>query len=278
MDVHIAIIKNIRNTTALRRQANVPAVSPWLLRLFTGYARRYMQRSFHAARLLRAGSPPQASDMPLVVYCNHPSWWDPLLCLVLAQRYFPERTHYAPIAASALAHYRFFARLGFFGIATDTRQGATTFLRVGQAIAQRPGTVLWITPEGQFTDPRQRPVQLQPGLGHLARRLTCGAFVPLALEYPFWEERFPEALACFGEVVMVDQIQPRRAEDWTALLAHRLEATQDRLAEAARRHNREAFETLLRGHAGIGGVYDLWRALRARLRSEAFQKAHGRGD
>ena len=276
MDVYTVLTHHTRHTTASRPA--LPAVSPWLLPLFTRYARRYVQRSFHAVRLLRAGPPPQLPERPMVVYCNHPSWWDPLFCLLLAQRYFPARTHYAPMAAEALARYRFLARLGFFTLATGTRQGATTLLRVGQALARQPQTALWITPEGQFTDPRQRPIQLQPGLGHLARRLNAAAFVPLALEYPFWEERFPEALACFGDIVLIDQRTPRSARDWTALLARQLEATQDRLAEAARRHDREAFETLLRGRAGIGGVYDLWRRLRAWRRGEAFQHAHGRED
>lgn len=276
MDVYALLTHRIRHTTASR--PSLPAVSPWLLRLFTCYARRYVQRSFHAVRLLRAGQSPQLPERPMVVYCNHSSWWDPLLCLLLAQRYFPARTHYAPMAADALTRYSFLARLGFFGLATGTWQGAATLLRVGQALARQPQTALWLTPEGQFSDPRQRPVQLQPGLGHLARRLTTVAFVPLALEYSFWDERFPEALACFGEVMLVDQLPPRRARDWTALLARQLEATQDRLAEAARQRDREAFETLLRGRVGIGGVYDLWRRLRAWRHDEEFQKAHGRED
>ena len=276
MDVYAVLTHRIHHTAASRPA--LPAVSPWRLRLFTHYARRYVQQSFHAVRLLRAGQPPQLPERPMVVYCNHPSWWDPLLCLLLAQRYFPARTHYAPMAADALARYRFLARLGFFGLATGTRQEAATLLRVGQAIARQPQTALWITPEGQFTDPRQRPVQLQPGLGHLARRLTGAAFVPLALEYPFWEERFPEALACFGDVVPVDQLPSHSAGDWTTLLARQLEATQDRLAEAARRRDPEVFETLLRGRVGIGGAYDLWRRLRAWRRGAAFQQAHGRED
>jgi hypothetical protein len=182
------------------------------------------------------------------------------------------------MAAEALARYHFLARLGVFGLAPGTWQGAATLLRVGQALARQPQTALWITPEGQLSDPRQRPIQLQPGLGHLARRLGTAAFVPLALEYPFWDERFPEALACFGEAVLIDQLPSRRARDWTALLASRLEATQDRLAEAACRRDTEAFETLLRGRAGIGGVYDFWRRLCAWRRGETFQAAHGRAD
>ena len=64
---------------------------------------------------------------------------------------------------------------GLFGLATGTRQGAATLLRVGQALAQQPQTALWITPEGS-SPIRGSAVQLQPGLGHLARRLTAAAF------------------------------------------------------------------------------------------------------
>ena len=66
---------------------------------------------------------------------------------------------------------------------------------------ERPDAALGITPEGRFSDPRERPVRLEPGLAHLARRLDRGVFLPLALEYPFWQERTPEALACFGAPV-----------------------------------------------------------------------------
>jgi 1-acyl-sn-glycerol-3-phosphate acyltransferase len=199
-----------------------------------------------------------------------------LLCLFLARHCFPEHTHYGPIAAQALARYRFFSRLGFFGVIPGTRQGAATFLRVSRAILQQPGTVLWMTPEGQFTDPRQRPVRLQTGLGHLARHLDHGILVPLALEYPFWEERFPEVLLGFGAALQTDHHQGRSAAEWTTLLAHSLEATQKQLADAACQRHPQAFTLLLRGRAGIGGVYDRWRAMRAWLGGERFHQAHGR--
>jgi hypothetical protein len=176
-----------------------------------------------------------------------------------------------------LARYRVFARLGFFGIESGTRNGAATFLHVGGAILSQPQAVLWITTEGQFTDPRQRPIRLKPGLGHLARGIGVGALLPLALEYPFWEERFPEALVRFGELVWIEDGAARDAA-WTTLLEQRLEATLDALALEACQRQREAFEVLLKGSAGLGGVYDLWRLRRARLRGEAFRHEHGVAD
>jgi 1-acyl-sn-glycerol-3-phosphate acyltransferase len=256
----------------------VPRISPWILKFFASYAQHYMARHFHAIRLSRAGRPPALSDAPLIVVLNHPSWWDPLVALLLARRFFPERSHFAPIEADALARYRVFARLGFFGIETGTRRGAATFLDVGRAILRQPRATLWITAEGRFADPRQRPVRLKPGIGYLARSMEAGAVLPLALEYPFWEERCPEALAHFGDVVWVETGQARSVSAWTELLGQRLAAALDGLAAASWRREREAFEVLLRGRAGIGGVYDLWRRLRARLHGEQFRPEHGVAD
>lgn len=272
---------DVDTLTTERRQAplrsvHVPQVSPLLWRLFTDYTKYYLRRSFHAVRLLPMATLPQATDLPLLIYSNHPSWWDPLIYLFLARHFWPARTHYAPMETQALTRYRLFARLGCFAVTAGTWQGAATFLRVSQAVLRQPKTVLWLTPEGQFRDPRQRPVRFQPGLGHLVRRLDRCLLLPLALEYPFWQERFPEVLLCFGEAVVVKQAREHSATAWTALLSHRLGATQTRLADAACRRDPQAFTRLLRGRAGVGGTYDLWRAMRARWRGEAFQQAHGK--
>ncbi len=260
------------------RSSPVPRISPWLLGWFRWYSARYLRRHFHALRLSRDCRPDVPHDVPLVVYLNHAAWWDPLVGLILAERLFPRRATYAPIEAKALGRYRFMERLGLFGIDQQTRSGGLRFLRVSRAILARPDTALWITPEGRFADPRQRPVPFRPGLAHLARSLPSGVLLPLAIEYPFWEERSPEALARFGEPIQVETRNDRSVADWNALLESRLRATQDALAQQAIRRDSKAFETLLRGRAGVGGVYDLWRRVVARLRGEAFSPEHGEAD
>jgi 1-acyl-sn-glycerol-3-phosphate acyltransferase len=255
---------------------NTPRVSPLLLSLFSRYAQGYLARHFHAVRLSRAGlpDPEPLSGRPVIVYLNHPSWWDPLAGMLLALRLFPGRRHYSPIDAAALGKYRFFERLGFFGIEPGTARGARRFLSVAQEILSQPDAMLWITAGGRFADPRERPVRLQSGLGHLASRMREGVLLPLALEYPFWEVRFPEALARFGEPISLgyDGLLP---DAWTAVLEKRLAAAQDALAAEALARDPASFETLLGGSAGVGGVYDAWRRLRSRVRGERFRPEHG---
>lgn len=254
----------------------IPRISPRLLALFARYGDRFVARGFHAVRLARVQRPdPEAlRGRPLVVYLNHPSWWDPMTCLVLAMRLFPDRRHYAPIEAAALAKYRFFEKLGFFGVEPGTIQGARAFLEVGGKIVEQPDSVLWVTAAGRFADPRERPVHLRPGLGHLICRMKEGFVLPLALEYPFWEERYPEALARFGRAVTLEPTS-MRAGDWTAVLGAWLESAQDELAAEAIERDPSRFELLLGGNAGVGGTYDLWRRLKAKLRGERFRSAHG---
>ena len=62
-----------------------------------------------------------------------------------------------------------------------------------------------------------------------------------------------------------------RAGDWTAVLGAWLEAAQDALAAEAIARDPSRFELLVGGKAGVGGVYDLWRRLRALVRGERFE-------
>lgn len=247
--------------------ARAPEVSPLLLSMFGRYCEGHLARNFHAVRLSKSQRPDPVviRDKPLIVYCNHPSWWDPLVCMQLAARLFPERRHFGPIDAASLQKYRFFGKLGFFGIEPGTARGARRFLEVSQEILSKPDAALWVAAEGRFTDPRDRPLKLRSGIGHLASRVRNAVLLPLALEYPFWEEKSPEALARFGEEITSGDAD-LAAADWTPILEDCLESVLDTLATEARCRDLARFEVLLKGSAGVGGVSGAWRKLRSRFR------------
>lgn len=251
--------------------ATTPAISPFLLKGFRGYTRRYLRKHFNRVRL--AGEPPNVPDgQPLVVFMNHPAWWDPLIGLFLAERFFIERDHFAPIDAAALERYGVLKKFGFFGVDLKRARGAKAFIDSATGILDQENTALWLTPEGQFTDPRQNDSAFKPGIGHLAARLENATALPLAVEYPFWTERKPEALVMFGEAVRLGPLQ--EAADWTAALRDTLATTQQKLAELAIAREPEAFRELTKGRSGIGGVYDGWRRAKALLTGKRFETEH----
>lgn len=241
----------------------LPEIRGWQLRLFIRYIAFYLHRHFHALSYLDRTSLRSVEGWPVLVCLNHPSWWDPLLALYLSQRFFPQRYHYGPIASAGLAKYRFFERLGFFGIDPQSRAGASRFLQIGRAISERSDCALWVTVQGHFTDVRVRPVQIQSGVGHLAHRCDRLAVLPLALEYAFWDERAPEAFACFGQPIFISDGHEKTPAEWTEMFASALEKTEDLLASCVQTRKIDAFQPLLSGISGTGGIYDLWRALKA---------------
>jgi 1-acyl-sn-glycerol-3-phosphate acyltransferase len=254
------------------QQAGVRPASPALVRAFAVIARRRLRGSFRAVRTLHAERLSQASG-PVIVYLNHPSWWDPLVCLSAARALLPGRANYAPISATALEKYGLFGYLGMFPVAQDSVRGAAQFLRAGEAVLISGG-VLWITAQGHFTDVRVRPTELKSGLGALLARCETVTVIPMAVEYTFWNQRLPEALVSFGEPLLVQHAREHTSAEWTSQLAGALERTQNELAQEAMQRDEARFTTLLEGARGAAGLYGVWQRLRTRMRGERWKPDH----
>ncbi len=249
--------------------------SPLIFGFFARVFRRALLRDFHAMRLSRQGPPPHPATPRLVIYANHPSWWDAVAFVLLADTAFRGRAGYAPIHAEMLTRYPFMARIGTFGIELEGRAGGAAFLAAARQILVKPEGLLLVTAQGRFADVRARPVQLRPGLAHVASLQPDATFVPLALDYVFWDERKPELLVRFGESVTGASLAEQPVAARTEALARALEETMDALAVDAMTRDPKTFETLFAGGVGVGGVYDLWRRARATVRGERFSAAHG---
>jgi 1-acyl-sn-glycerol-3-phosphate acyltransferase len=259
--------------SVIRQRALASPPSRRFFSFFSGYLRWYVPRAFHAVRLARAHRFPQLSpDVSTIVCVNHPSWWDPLICMLLSQRVAPQAEHYAPMDAAMLAHYGFMRRLGLFPVNAACSRD---FLRTAESILSRPRSMLWITPEGQFTDARTRPAVWRPGVAAVVARQVRAVVVPLALEYSFWNERLPEALAMVGEPVEIEG-RAASAAHWQSVMTEAMTRAQDELAALSMARNPAAFETVFEGGRGFARTYDLWKRLEARWRGQPYIAEHGR--
>ncbi len=190
-------------------------------------------------------------------------------------RILAPRQLYAPIDATALEQYKVFKKLGFFGVEMNSTRGAASFLKTTKTIFERPNSALWLTPEGRFADVRDNTAELMPGLPHLCSKMKTGFVLPMSLEYVFWEERLPECLIRFGEVVSLAEHTPQTKHQWADELSQRLRGTQAALAELVKARSAEPFENLLQGKQGASGVYDWSRRCKSWITGQPFQAAHG---
>ncbi len=247
------------------------ARSRTLFWLFGYYLRWYFYRRFHGVRLSQSGIPAVPSG-PLIVYSNHSSWYDPALYIVLNTKLFPGRAGFGPMDEAALGKYGVLRRMGVFGVEQASARGAAHFLRTSLRVLTDPTAMFWITGEGAFTDIRARPIVLRPGIAHLARRVPDATILPLAIEYTFWNESKPEVLVRFGPPI--ETARDRSVAEWTAVLEAGLTRTMDALAAESMTRDAGLFRPVVRGVAGVGGVYDLYRRIRAAAAGQRFDPTH----
>jgi 1-acyl-sn-glycerol-3-phosphate acyltransferase len=246
----------------------------WISRAFRWYAVRYVRKHFHAVRLSLSGCIDPNFDGPLILVMNHPSWWDPMIGIVLA-RLFREREHFAAMETRAMSRYPMFRRFGFVPMETTGLRGAKEFLAAGEAVLSRPNHAFWVTPQGRFVDARERPLGLKPGIGFLATRSLDAVIVPMAIEYAFWNESAPEALVRIGEPMRIKDHPDRDGRTWTAEIEAAMTRNSDALLAEVVLRNPGRFRTLCKGRTGVGGIYDWWRRLKAWVRGRRFDPSHG---
>ncbi len=252
----------------------VPLFDERRMAFFNFIFSRFFAKHMRAVRVARWGMPGEYGARPLVVFANHPGWWDGVAFMLLSRALFPGRTMFIPMDAAALARYPFMKRIGVFGIEGGSSRGAVAFLRTAQRVLESPARMLWMNAPGRFSDVRERPVPIAPGLTRLAEMAPDAVFIPLALDYPFWTERKAEMLVAFGPPIEGAALAALGRDARGEALSAALAATMDRLALDAIARDPARFETLLRGPEGMGGVWQLWRRFRSLLRGERFDPRH----
>jgi hypothetical protein len=238
--------------------------SGWRSRFFTKYAAMYLGRHFGGVYLRRGTCP---SVVPgrhgcrrVVVVMNHPSWWDPLVAMVLKREWFGDVPVFGGMAAEELDRYPFFKRLGLFPVRKGAA-GARDWKEAMLAVAGCERAVLWTTPQGRFVDVRERGVPLMPGVAMTGELQQGCVYLPVAVEYASGRARLPDVYASVGEAVEAESMRGLARVEVADRLRRALEAEQDALAKAVCAGDPLQWEAVRTGRRGLGSVYGWWRRL-----------------
>jgi 1-acyl-sn-glycerol-3-phosphate acyltransferase len=263
----------VRGEAAKAAAGRIAARSPLAFAFFTRVFERTLRGGFHALRMSGAAPPELMDARKLVIYANHPSWWDGVAYVLLSKLLMPGRPVYTPIDAAMLRRYPFLARIGAFAVEQTSARGAADFLAASRAALDLDAPLI-VAAQGRFCDVRERPLRLRPGLAHLADKQPDLVFLPLALDYAFWNEKRPEMLVRFGPPLAARDLPPSPRARLEALET-RLTQTLDELSAAAISRDARRFTTLIDGAGGVNPLYDAWRRLKALARGRAFSPEHG---
>ncbi len=253
----------------------IPKRSKWLLDGFLWYCRRIIRHDFHAfalhdQALCEAAWP---KDSPLVVYCNHPGWWDPILAILTHQIAFPDYGFFAPIEGEALKKYQVLSKLGFYGVTLESFRGAADFLTTSRAILAGDRNAIYLTPEGRFCDVRDQQNRFKPGLAHLFTTIPNLVAIPMAIEYAFWNERKPLMFARFGTPILQSKSSVIKS-DVCNFLESGLRTVQNQLAELVLQRSLDPFRVIVSPKKGPTSAYDAARFGKSLLTGRSIELRH----
>lgn len=245
---------------------------------FAWYCRGLFKKRFHAVLTERAG-PEQlgaldAFDGSAIVVLNHASWWDPLVGAMLDLELFKTRETRAPIEMAQLRQFKFFKKLGLFGIEPDHPEAlAEMSAYIGELFAGARGTLV-LTPQGRFTDPRDR-VRIRPGAAAILAEHPEARVVSVAIEYVFWQDQKPELLTRVSTMNADPSTLAGRTAACHRAITRLMQTNQGQLAELARARDESPFVPLFpwsgAGSAKTNPIYDA--LLRIRGKSGRVEQA-----
>ncbi len=173
------------------------ARSRWFARWFGRSVDKSLRRQFSAVWLGgRANVGPVPAAQSLLCIANHSSWWDGMGLLWL-NAHALDREGYALMDAANLRRYRFFRKVGAFGVDMHSRRDGARALRYAAGLLHVPGRAVWIFPQGR-EEPAHVPLRFRGGAARLARLVPEAAVVPVGFRYVFGRHPRPAMYISVG--------------------------------------------------------------------------------
>jgi 1-acyl-sn-glycerol-3-phosphate acyltransferase len=178
--------------------------SPWADRIFLPYILRQFRKAFHGLYFL--GPLPEIDPaLPLLITPNHSTWWDGFFFYILNKRVWKRKGHLMMLQEQ-LSKYRFFSRIGAFGIEPGLARKSYEALRYSADVLRDPTNALCIFPQGVLRYSGVRPLEFQRGIGYILK-LYGGEvnLLPLGIRCEFLIDQRPEAFFMAERVFRVNQ-------------------------------------------------------------------------
>jgi len=175
----------------------------WAKFIFHIYVIRLMKRHFHALHLF--GDLPQPDpELSLLLIPNHSSWWDGFFVYLLNEQIL-KRKPYLMMLDRQLAKYKFFSRIGAFGITPGDKSNVKESLNYTVELLREKNVAITIFPQGELLPWGKRPLNFKRGIKSIINWYKEPLnILPLAIRAEYGGEQRAEVCFQFGENFIVD--------------------------------------------------------------------------
>ena len=244
---------------------------------FRHYIADLARKRFHAVRIagrerLEGWDP----KVPTVAYANHSNWWDGFMAFLITHLAQGGRFH-VMMEERHLARYRFFSRIGAFGVDREHPRAAHESLRHALDLLAQSRTTVWIFPQGVLRPNDVRPLSFYPGASRLAMQAIARyghvRLLPVAMRYEFLQEDRPEALLRIGEPTLLTAPGPIR--ELNARMEREVTELLDGLVAQVMREDLGEYVPLLVGGMSLNKRLDALKVKLGLLPRDAFDPRNG---
>jgi chlorobactene lauroyltransferase len=197
--------------------------------IFSIYNRNLLKRRFNSLKVEGLGCLiNKDSKLPLIIYCNHSSWWDGLIAFQISR--IAKLDSYLMMEEKNLKRFFLFRKLGAFSINRENGRSAIQSLKYSvELLANDSKKTLWIFPQGEILNNDFRPIIFYNGISSIIEKVENCLVASLSIRYEFLDAFKPDIFVKISEPKSINIANGFDKKQMTKHLSSKLTANLDQL-------------------------------------------------
>jgi chlorobactene lauroyltransferase len=198
-------------------------------RIFSIYNRHLLSRRFSSIRvkglsyLLN-----KDAKVPLLIYCNHSSWWDGLIAFQVSNK--TRLDSFIMMEEKHLKKWPLFRRLGAFSVVRENpKEAYKSIAYASRLLNGDPKRTLWIFPQGEILPNDLRPLKFFNGVSKIVEKVKKCQVVALSIRYEFLGEYKPQIFVKISSPELISVQEKACRKKVSEMFAERLTKNLDEL-------------------------------------------------
>ena len=189
--------------------------SAWFEKIFAIYCRNLFKRRFQSFNCSGLDFISQRnSHLPLVIYCNHSSWWDGLVAFELSRTL--KMDSFVMMEEKQLKNLSLFRKLGAFSVIKENlREAVKSINYAANLLTEKRSRTLWIYPQGEILPNDLKPIKFFNGVSRIIEKIGKCEVVSMAIRYEFLGDYKPEVFVKFGKIEEIEVIKDFNSKEMT---------------------------------------------------------------
>jgi len=198
-------------------------------KIFSIYNRNLLKRSFYSIQVSGLDCLFKKDvNIPLIIYCNHSSWWDGLVAFQISIE--TALDSFVMMEEKQLKQLFLFRKLGAFSVVREKPSEAfKSVIYAAKLLKENSNRTLWIFPQGEILPNDLRPIRFFNGLAKIIEKVGNCLVTSLSMRYEFLCEFKPQIFVKIEEPWMIYVNEDLNSKKLSEKLAERLTNNLDQL-------------------------------------------------